>query len=63
MIQALRKIWQFAGEESRQINGSVILGFFFAVFHMFQVGAIYYVVVALTEKDETMQAAWTAFIC
>ena len=62
MIQALRKIWQFAGEESRQINGSVILGFFFAVFHMFQVGAIYYVVVALTEKDETMQAAWTAFI-
>lgn len=62
MIQTLRKIWKFAGEESKEINGSVLLGFFFAIFHMFQVGAIYYIVVALTEGDSTMQAAWTALL-
>lgn len=62
MINALRKIWQFAGEEQKQINKSVILGFFYAIFHMFQIGAIYYVVVALTEKDKTNDAAWMSLL-
>lgn len=60
MISALKKIWLFAGEERRNINKSVIVGFIFAVFHMFQIGAIYFVVQALTGSKEGRQAAWTA---
>lgn len=62
MLNALKKIWQFAGEERKNVNKSIIVGFVYAVFHMFQVGAIYYVIVALTENDQTNKAAWTALV-
>lgn len=62
MIGVLKKIWQFAGDERRNINKSVILGFFFAVFHMFQVGAIYFVILALTGQDTTNRAAWISLV-
>lgn len=62
MISALKKIWVFAGEEREEINKSIGLGFIFAVFHMFQVGAIYYVIQALTGGDNSTQAAWTALL-
>lgn len=60
MIQALKKIWQFAGEERKEINKSIVLQFFYAVFHMFQIGAIYVVVLALVNGDPTSRSAWTA---
>lgn len=60
MLTALKKIWQFAGEERGNINKSIAVGFLYAIFHMFQVGAIYYVVLALTEGARTNNAAWTA---
>lgn len=60
MLNALKKIWQFAGEERKEINKSVVLGFFYAIFHMFQIGAIYYIITALTMGDEGKRAAWTA---
>lgn len=60
MIDALRKIWQFAGVERSNINKSIIIGFFYAVFHMLQVSAIYFVVLALTEGETGTRAAWTA---
>ena len=47
MIGVLKKIWDFAGEEQDNIRKSMILGFFYAVFHMFQIAAIYVVVLAL----------------
>ena len=47
MIGVLKKIWHFAGEEQGNIRKSMILGFFYAVFHMFQIAAIYVVVLAL----------------
>ena len=47
MIGVLKKIWDFAGEEQGNIQKSMILGFFYAVFHMFQIAAIYVVVLAL----------------
>ena len=47
MIEVLRKIWRFAGEEQRNIRKSMVLGFFYAIFHMFQIAAIYVVVLAL----------------
>lgn len=62
MIGTLKKIWKFSGVEKKEINKSLILGFCFAVFNMFQVGAIYYVIQALTEHDSTMTAAWTSLI-
>lgn len=60
MIEVLEKIWRFAGEERKNINKSLFWGFFYAVFHMFQVGAIYFVVLALTGGDSTNRAAWIA---
>lgn len=60
MLTALKKIWQFAGEERVNANKSIAVGFLYAVFHMFQVGAIYYVVLALTGEEHTNDAAWIA---
>ena len=60
MIEVLKKIWHFAGKEQKNLSSSIFWGFFYAVFHMFQVGAIYHVVLALTGGDHSYQAAWTA---
>ena len=60
MIEVLRKIWRFAGKEQKNINKSIFWGFFYAVFHMFQVGAVYYILLALTNGTDTDQPAWTA---
>lgn len=58
MIGTFRKIWQFAGEETGNINKSVIVSFINAVFHMFEIGAIYFVVLALTEGDNDIKTVW-----
>ncbi len=62
MISALKKIWDFAGEEKSNINKSIAVGFLFALFHMFQISAIYFIIVGLVEKDNTMKSAWVALI-
>lgn len=62
MIQVLKKIWRFAGKEQNNIGKSVFWGFFFAVFHMFQVGAIYLVILALTDGDPFLEPAFGAFL-
>ena len=40
MIEVLRKIWRFAGAEQNNIRKSMVLGFFYAIFHMFQIGIV-----------------------
>lgn len=60
MIRAFQKIWQFAGTEQGEIRKSVILSFFYAVFHMFQVGAIYFIITALTSQETGNRAAWVS---
>lgn len=60
MLNALKKIWQFAGEERKNINKSIVIEFFYAIFHMFQIGAIYYVILALTGKETGNSVAWKA---
>ena len=60
MIEILRKIWRFAGEEQKNIRTSVIGCFFFAVFHMFQMAAIYVVVLALVDGSASSAPAWQA---
>lgn len=58
MLNALKKIWQFAGIERQNINQSIAVGFLYAVFHMFQIGAIYFVILALTGQEKSNRAAW-----
>ena len=62
MIEVLRKIWRFAGKEQGNIRKSMVLGFFYAVFHMFQIGAIYVVVLALVDGSTSAAPAWQALI-
>ena len=62
MIEVLRKIWRFAGKEQGNIRKSMVLAFFYAVFHMFQIGAIYVVVLALVDGSTSAAPAWQALI-
>lgn len=60
MIGAFKKIWQFAGEERSNINKSVAVSFINAIFHMFEICAIYFVVAALAEGETGTAPAWMA---
>lgn len=60
MIEAFRKIWRFAGEERANINKSIVINFLNAVFHMLEVSAIYFVIVALTQGKSGSGTAWIA---
>ena len=62
MIETLKKIWQFAGDERANINKSVWVSFLSAVLQMFQVGAIYLVVLALTRGEQGGRTAWLALV-
>ena len=62
MIGVLKKIWRFAGREQANIGKSIFWGFFYAVFHMLQVAAIYFVVLALTGGEQTSRAAWLSLL-
>ena len=63
MIETFKKIWQFAGDERKHINQSVWISFVSAVLQMFQVGAIYLVVLALTGGAHSGKTAWLALAC
>ena len=63
MIEAFRKIWRFAGNERKNINKSVAVDFLNAVVQMFQVAAIYFVVLALTTGEKGNKTAWIALGC
>ncbi len=63
MIKAFRKIWQFAGKETKNINKSVAVGFLNALLQMFQVAAIYFVIIALTSGEKGALPAWLALVC
>ena len=60
MIEAFRKIWQFAGEERKNINKSVAVSFLSAVLQMFQLAAIYLVIRALALGAQGGKTAWLA---
>ena len=60
MIETFRGIWRFAGKEQRNIRRSVIACFFNAVFHMFEIAAIYYTILALLDGKTGPATAWQA---
>ena len=62
MIETFKKIWQFAGDEKKNINKSVWISFLSAILQMFQVGAIYLVIRALTEGAQGGRTAWLALL-
>ena len=66
MIDALKKIWQFAGKEKGNLNKSIALGFVFAVFNMFQISALYFVIRGLvysqTGKGTDISAVYISLI-
>lgn len=62
MIETFKKIWQFAGDERKNINKSVWVSLLSAILQMFQVGAIYLVVRALTLGMQGGKTAWLALI-
>ncbi len=61
MIEALHKIISFSGIEKRNIYNSIVVSFFRACFSMLRIGAIYYIIVALTDGDVSKQPAYYAF--
>mgnify|MGYP001393143695 CR=1 FL=1 len=50
MIEAIRKIWRFSGDEVKNINKSVFFCFVNAILRMMEIGAIYIVIQAVLEK-------------
>lgn len=60
MIETFIKIWKFSGAERGNINKSVAVSFLNAVFHMLEVSAIYFVIVALTKGESGSRVAWIA---
>ncbi len=62
MLEAIRKIIEFSGQEKSRIYRAIILSFFKSLFSMFRMAAIYFVILAFEEGEHTMKPAWTALI-
>ena len=62
MIEAFRKIWKFAGNETGNINKSVAVSVLNALLQMCQVGAIYLVVLGLTGGSSAKSVALWALV-
>lgn len=50
MLSALKKILDFSGGEKKNVYHSILVSFLFAIFHMLQISAIYFIVKAVVEK-------------
>lgn len=62
MLEAIRKIIAFSGQEKSKIYKAIFISFFKSLFSMFRMAAIYYVLLAFEQGDKTMTPAWTALI-
>ena len=62
MLEAIRKIIAFSGQEKTRIYRAIFVAFFKSLFSMFRMAAIYFVLLAFEQGDKTMQPAWTALI-
>lgn len=58
MIGIFQKIWQFAGTEQKYIKRSIVMSFLNAVFHMFQIGAIYFTIQAMITGENKSATIW-----
>ena len=62
MIDALKKIWAFAGSERKNLNRSVLLGVLYAIFHALQIAALYVVLKGLMEHADGMNTGMQALV-
>ncbi len=62
MIEAIRKIIAFSGQENKKIYRAILISFFKSLFSMFRMAAIYFVLLAFEQGDKTMKPAWTALV-
>ena len=62
MLSALKKILIFSDSEKKNVYRSIWVSFLFAIFHMLQISAIYFIVKAIAQKDMSMTPAWIALI-
>ncbi|MGF0096232.1 ABC transporter ATP-binding protein [Peptoniphilus sp. SGI.035] len=62
MISALKKIWNFAGQEKNNINKSLVISFVYAIFHIFQISAVYFVLLGIVEKNNSLKPGLLALI-
>ena len=60
MIEAIRKIIDFSGQEKSRIYRAIILSLFKSLFSMFRMAAIYFILLAFEAGDHSMKPAWTA---
>ena len=63
MLEAIRKIIDFSGQEKSRIYRAIALSFFKSLFSMFRMAAIYFVLLAFEKGELSMKPAWTALIC
>ncbi len=62
MIEAIKKVIDFSGNEKRNIYRSIVICFVNAMFSMLRIGAIYFIIEALLGNDGTMTPAIKALI-
>ncbi len=62
MIEALRKIFLFAGPEKKNIYKSIAVGFLKACFNMLRIVSIYVIIDAMTSGNLSSTPALTAFL-
>ena len=60
MFEAIQKIIAFSGEERSRIYRAIVISFFRSLLSMLRVAAIYCVVLAFEQGDQTMRPAWMA---
>ncbi|MGN0349473.1 MAG: ABC transporter ATP-binding protein [Roseburia sp.] len=62
MINVFKKIWSFSSKEKSNLQKSIVIGFFNAIFNSLLVTALYVVLKAIVENSVSTTTAWTAFI-
>ena len=62
MINVFKKIWSFSIKEKSNLQKSIVIGFFNAIFNSLLVAALYVVLKAIIENAVSTTTAWTAFI-
>ena len=62
MINVFKKIWSFSIKEKGNLQKSIVIGFFNAIFNSLLVTALYVVLKAIVENSVSTNTAWTAFI-
>lgn len=62
MINVFKKIWSFSIKEKGNLQKSIVIGFFNAIFNSLLVTALYVVLKAIVENSVSTNTEWTAFI-